>query len=65
LGDFNYNNPSTYKESLTEYFKARNLAKNSGTTFDMNRFQQRINDMKLRMDQKDFEKIEKKYGAKF
>jgi len=65
LGDFYYNNPSTYKESLTEYFKARNLAKNSGTTFDMNRFQQRINDMKLRMDQKDFEKIEKKYGAKF
>lgn len=62
LGDYYYNNPKTYKKSLIEYFNARKIANNSIASFDMSKFQNRIEDMKLRMNPSDFEEIEKKYG---
>lgn len=62
LGDFFYNNPKTYKEALTEYFKAHNIAENLTGEVDIVRIKNRINDMKLRMEPNDFEEIESKYG---
>ena len=62
LGDFFYNNPKTYKEALTEYFKAHNIAENLTGEVDIVKIKNRINDMKLRMEPNDFEEIESKYG---
>ncbi len=62
LGDYYYNNKATNKEALTEYFKALKISKNYGTTVDIEKIQERISDMKIRVDKEDFEKLEKKYG---
>ena len=61
LGDFYYNKPEKHKESLTEYFKARNFAKNISEKVELAKIERRINDMKLRMNKKDFEEVAKKY----
>ncbi len=61
LGDYYYDNISLNKKALIEYLKARKYAINLGTTVDINKIEQRINDMRLRMDPLVFEEIEKKY----
>ena len=62
LGDYYYNNISLNKKALTEYFKARKTAQNLSGSVDTNKIEQRINDMRLRMDKDVFDEIEKKYG---
>lgn len=62
LGDYYYNNIDLNKKALTEYFKARNIAHSLGSSVDISKIENRINDMKLRMDKEVFEEIEKKYG---
>ena len=61
LGDFYYNNVSTHKKALIEYFRAYSIAKNLGDAVDIDKIEQRIQDMKLRMDKDEFSEIEKKY----
>lgn len=61
LGDYYYNIPNKYKNSLKEYFSAKNIANRLGKTVDISKIEQRIKDMKLRMPQKEFTEIEKKY----
>lgn len=61
LGDYYYNNISLNKKALIEYFKARRLAQTFGNTVDITKIENRIQDMKLRMDPEVFEDIEKKY----
>lgn len=61
LGDFYYNNPNKHKESLTEYFNARNVATKINGKIELAKIERRINDMKLRMRKEDFEEIENKY----
>ncbi len=61
LGDYYYDNISLNKKALIEYLKARKYAINLGTTVDVNKIEQRIKDMKLRMKSSDFEELEKKY----
>lgn len=62
LGDYYYNNISLNKKALTEYFKARKTAQNLSGSVDTDKIEQRINDMRLRMDKDVFDEIEKKYG---
>lgn len=62
LGDYYYNNISLNKKALTEYFKARKTAQNLSGTVDTEKIEQRIEDMRLRMDKDVFDEIEKKYG---
>ncbi len=62
LGDYYYNNISLNKKALIEYFKARRIAETLGNAVDSSKIQNRINDMKLRMDSEVFNDIEKKYG---
>lgn len=62
LGDYYYNNISLNKKALVEYFKARRIAETLGSAVDAKVIQNRINDMKLRMDSEVFNDIEKKYG---
>ena len=61
LGDFYYDNKEKNKEALTEYIKAQKIAQNMGT-IDINKIQERINDMKLRMNSFDIQEIEERYG---
>lgn len=61
LGDYYYNNISTYDKALTEYLKARKTAENLGDAVDISKIENRIQDMKLRMDKGTFEEITRKY----
>lgn len=61
LGDYYYNNVSLNKKALTEYFKAKKIAKNLSGTVDVSMIEKRINDMRLRMDKNVFDEIETKY----
>lgn len=61
LGDFYYSHPEKYKECLKQYFIAKRLASTSSEKIDISKIESRINDMKLRMTQEDFEQIEKRY----
>ena len=61
LGDFYYNNISLNKKALNEYFKARKIALTLGSSVDISKIEQRINDMKLRMEPTVFEEIKNKY----
>ena len=61
LGDYYYNNPQTYDKALKEYFCAKKEAEHQGTSFDISKVENRINDMKLRMNPEEFEKLEQKY----
>lgn len=61
LGDFYYNNISLNKKALNEYFKARKIALTLGSSVDISKINQRINDMKLRMEPTVFEEIKNKY----
>ncbi len=61
LGDYYYNLPDKSKQALTEYYKSKKTALNSVETIDISAIDKRINDMKLRMNEKDFLEIQKKY----
>lgn len=61
LGDYYYNDPNTYTEALVEYFNARNIAKHMSKDVDLSKIENRIRDMKARMDLEKFAEIEKKY----
>ena len=62
LGDYYYNMSDKYTECLSEYFNALRLAEISPEEVDISKIKSRINDMKLRMQAEDYEKIEKKYA---
>lgn len=61
LGDYYYNDPQKAKEALQEYLSALRTADSSIEDIDVSNIAKRIEDMKLRMDSKDFEEILKKY----
>ena len=63
LGDYYYNDIKMHKKALIEYIKAARIAQTLGSSVDTIKIEQRINDMRLRMDKETFEDIEKKYGA--
>lgn len=65
LGDYYYNTSDTYKESLIQYFKAKRIAKNTVEKIDISIIEQRIEDMKLRMNKADYTEIEKKYDNNY
>ena len=48
---------SSKKECLQEYVKARNIAENYNGNIDVDKINQRINDMKLRMSPEEFSEI--------
>ena len=60
LGDYYYNNISYNKKALIEYLKARQIAVSIGD--DVKKIDNRIQDMKLRMNENEFKEIENKYG---
>ena len=62
LGDYYYNYKSTSKEAFTEYLKAKKIAENIGGSVDIRKIQERIDDMKLRMNRIDIQEIEDRYG---
>ena len=49
-------------KALIEYFKARKIAQTFSGTIDVSKIEQRIQDMKLRIDQDIFDEIEAKHG---
>ena len=53
-----------FKESLREYFRALNLAQKISREVEISKIEQRINDMKLRMNPEDFTSVESKYGKR-
>ena len=61
LGDFYYNDANNTQEALDEYCNARKIAKKLGSSIEIAKIEQRIDDMKLRMDTAIFKEIEKKY----
>ena len=61
LGDYYYNESTTFKKALIEYFKALNLAQNLSKEIEISKIENRIKDMKLRMKPEDFTEIERKY----
>ena len=61
LGDYYYNSPKDAKEALEEYLKARELAFDCDVNVDIDKIEQRIIDMQLRMDEDEFEEIYNKY----
>jgi tetratricopeptide (TPR) repeat protein len=62
LGDYYYDHKDMTKNAATEYFGALKIAKNYGDMIDVKKIEERIQDMKLRMDSNIFEKIEEQYG---
>jgi len=62
LGDYYYNLPQKSQEGLIEYLKAWKVAQNLASNVDIVKIEQRIQDMKLRMKQEEFEEIFSKYG---
>lgn len=62
LGDYYYNDVVKIEQALIEYFKARKIAQSLGNFIDMQKIENRINDMKLRMEKMNYNGIEKEYG---
>ena len=62
LGDYYYNDSSLAKKALKEYFEAKRIAVAIGD--DVEKIDNRIKDMKLRMSKEEFSEIEKKYEEK-
>ena len=62
LGDFYYNCPDKHKDALKQYYTALKLARAGVENVDSSKIERRINDMKLRMSEKDFTEIENRYG---
>ncbi len=59
LGDYYYNDSSLAKKALKEYFEAKRIAVAIGD--DVEKIDNRIKDMKLRMNKEEFSEIENKY----
>ena len=62
LGDYYYDYKDKNSEALSEYCKARRIAQNYGSSIDINKIEERIKDMELRMDNAEVKKIEERYG---
>lgn len=62
LGDYYYNEPNKHKEALIEYLKAKKTAINLAETVDAEKIDARIEDMRLRMNNDEFNEIVHKYG---
>ena len=62
LGDYYYNDSSLAKKALKEYFEAKRIAVAIGD--DVEKIDNRIKDMKLRMSKEEFSEIENKYEEK-
>ena len=62
LGDYYYDHVDMKKQALKEYFNARKIAGNYGDTIDIAKIEERINDMKQRMDEDIFKQVEEDYG---
>lgn len=62
LGDYYYNDSSLAKKALKEYFEAKRIAVAIGD--DVEKIDNRIKDMKLRMSKEEFNEIENKYEEK-
>lgn len=60
LGDYYYNNTAMNKKALSEYLNAKVAAKTLESV-DKTKLEQRIADMKLRMNEEEFNEIERKY----
>ena len=61
MGDYFYNIKGKSKEALAEYFNAKKNAELTDENIDMSNIDKRIKDMSLRMPQKSFMEIAKKY----
>ena len=62
LGDYYYDHKNMTKKALIEYMTARRIAQNFGAMVDIQKIEERIQDMKLRMDSEEYQEIEKRYG---
>lgn len=62
LGDYYYNQKDMTTNALIEYLKGRKVGQTLGGIVDTNKIEERIKDMKLRMDSDEFERLEQKYG---
>jgi len=62
LGDYFYNDINMHKKALIEYLKAKQLAISDNLSIDLNKIDARIQDMKMRMDEEEFNETVKKYG---
>ena len=62
LGDYYYNNSETYSKASIEYFEAKKIAKEMLQEVDITKIDQRISDMRARMNSEEFLEIENKYG---
>ena len=62
LGDYYYDHKDKIKEAATEYFKALKVSRNYGDMVDISKIEERVKDMKFRLNPKDFERLEKTYG---
>lgn len=62
LGDYYYNDSSLAQKALKEYFEAKRIAVAIGD--DVEKIDNRIKDMKLRMSKEEFSEIENKYEEK-
>ena len=62
LGDYYYDHADMKKKALTEYFNARKIAGNYGDMVDIAKIEERINDMKQRLESSVFAQLEETYG---
>ena len=62
LGDYYYDHKEMNEDALKEYFNAQKIASNYGNTVDIKKIEERIADMKLRVDSQVYEQIKEKYG---
>ena len=62
LGDYYYDHKEMSQKALIEYFKALKVSRSYGDNFDISKIQQRIEDMRKRIDSDIFEKLEKQYA---
>ena len=61
LGDYYYNCKDKITKALSEYFSARKIAQNFGNIVDIDKIEERINDMKFRVSEREFEDLRRKY----
>lgn len=65
LGDFYYSDKKINKEALIEYFNAYKLSLGLYEESEIEKIKRRIEDMRLRMNEKEFNEIENTYGKNF
>ena len=62
LGDYYYDLKDKNEDALKEYFKALRIAKNYGDMVDIDKIEERIKDMKIRVGESAYTQIEAVYG---